>query len=161
MSQLQVAPSWQNSSQPQFIVNRRMESALTRFQQSELESAATHSQLQDGISLKSYPSAETWVSRRMESAVTGIKSPELGPAVEQSQPQLVSSSWNSSQLLQRISRNLYPAAGTRVSWKIEPVATCIQPPELASAIGWNQPWLVSSRQNLRQRQLIFSHQNSS
>ena len=73
-----------------------MEPAITRIQPPELESAATHSHPQDGISLKSYLAAKTRVSGRMESAVTRIQPPEL------------------------------QSAGTRVSCRIESAATRIQ-----------------------------------
>ena len=58
-----------------------MESALTRIELLELESAAAFSQPLDGNSLKSYPSAGTRVSRRMESALSRIQVPELESAV--------------------------------------------------------------------------------
>ena len=64
-----------------------MESAATRIEPLELESAATHSQPQDGISLKLYPAAGTRVSRRMEPAVTRIQPLELESAANHSQPQ--------------------------------------------------------------------------
>ena len=50
-----------------------MESAV--IEPPELKSAATYSQLQDGISLKWYPAAGTRVTR--QSAVTRIQPPEL------------------------------------------------------------------------------------
>ena len=95
-----------------------MQSAVTRTQLPKLESAATHSQPQDGISLKSYPAAGTRVSSRKES-VTGI--------------QLVSNQQDLSQLQDRISYNSYPAAGTQVSHGIESAVTCIQLLEQAAA----------------------------
>ena len=48
----------------------------------------------------------------------------------QSQPQLVSSHRNSSQPQDRISRNSYPAAGTRVNRRMESATIRIQLPEL-------------------------------
>ena len=38
----------------------------------------------------------------------------------------------------RVSRNSYQAAGNRVSQRIESAATCIQLPELESAVAWSQ-----------------------
>ena len=54
-----------------------METALNHIHLLELESAAVHSQPQDGISLKSDPGAGARVSRRIVSAVTRIQSPKL------------------------------------------------------------------------------------
>ena len=97
--------------------------------------------------------------------------PELESAAGWNQPQLVvslvPSCQNSSkppghsQPQNKISLKSYPAARTRVSCRIESAATCIQPPELESAVGWNQASLISSRQNLRQSQLVSSNWNSS
>ena len=52
-------------------------SVARRIQLEELESATTHNQLQDVVSLKLYPATGTRVSRGMESAVTRIHGPEL------------------------------------------------------------------------------------
>ena len=111
-----------------------MESAVTRMELPEPKSAATHSQPQVEISLKSCPGARIRVTRRMESVVTRIQLLELKSAVRRSQRQVVSSHCNSSQP------------------RIESVATCIQPPELKSTRGWNQPQLVSSRPKSSQPQ---------
>ena len=63
-----------------------------------LIAAATRSQPQDGISLKSYPAAAgTRVTRGIWSAVTRIQQLELDPTVGRSHLQLVSSRRNSSQ----------------------------------------------------------------
>ena len=74
----------------------------------------------------------------MESAVTHIQSRELKSAVGQTHLQLVSSRWNSSQPQDRINRNSYPAAATKVNRRMESAATRIQLPEPESAIGWSQ-----------------------
>ena len=62
-----------------------------------LIAAATRSQPQNGISLKSYPAAGARVTRGIWSAVTRIQQPELDPTVGRSHLQLVSSRRNSSQ----------------------------------------------------------------
>ena len=66
-----------------------MESAVTRIEPPELESAATHSQSQGGISLNLYPavSAATRIQPpELESAVTCIQPPELETAATCIQP---------------------------------------------------------------------------
>ena len=92
-------------------------------------------------------------SCRMESAVTRIQPPELESAMGPSQLQLVSSRRNSSHPQDRISRNSYPAARTRVSWRMESAATRIQPPELEPEF-W---WLDTSCSWLKFRQLDTSY----
>ena len=114
----------------------------------------------DRITLKSYPAARTRVSGSMESAVTRIQRPELKSAVGLSQPQLVSSHRNSSQPWDGVNRNSYPAAGTRVSRRMESAVTCIQPPELETAVGRSQPQLVSSHRNASQPQDRISRNSS-
>ena len=104
--------------------------AVTCKQPPELESATTHSQPQDGISLKSDPGAGARVIRRMESAATRIQPPELESAVSCIQPLELDSTAR-----RRDSCNSYPAAGTRVSHRIVSSATGIQPPELEWAAG--------------------------
>ena len=80
---------------------------------------------------------ETVLSRiqlpELESVTNHIQPPELEPAAGRSQPQLVSSRWNSSQPQDRISSNSYPAAGTRVSCKMESGIICIQALKLETA----------------------------
>ena len=68
----------------------------------------------------------------MESVTTHIQPLELKSAVQWNRPQLLSSRWNSNQLCDGIRCNLYPAAETEVSSRIELAATLIQPPELES-----------------------------
>ena len=75
----------------------------------------------------------------MESFLSRIQRLELKLAVEWSQSQLVSRGQNLSQPWDRVSRNSYPAAGTRVSRGIESAVTCIQPPELETAVNRIQP----------------------
>ena len=112
----------------------RIGSATTHTQPLELESAAWWNQLQlvsncrnfsqpqDIINCNSYPAARNRISRRRESAATRIHPPEYESPVGKNQPQLVFSSWNSSQLQDRISRNLYPVAEARFSCRIESAA---------------------------------------
>ena len=54
-----------------------MKSVVTRIKLPKLESATTHSQPQDEISLMLYPASRALVRRRMECAVTRIQLPEL------------------------------------------------------------------------------------
>ena len=63
----------------------KYKTVASRFQPAELESAATRSQLQDGISCNSHRAARTRVSCRMESALSRIQPSELEPAVGCSQ----------------------------------------------------------------------------
>ena len=65
----------------------------------------------------------------LKSAATRIQRLELESAVGRRKPQFVSSRRNSSQPWDGVSRNSYPAAGTRVSRGMESEATPIQPPE--------------------------------
>ena len=58
-----------------------MEPAVTRIQPPELESVATHSQPQNGVSFKSYPIVGIRVNRRMKSSVTLIQPPEIRSAI--------------------------------------------------------------------------------
>ena len=127
---MQLKSSCRNSSQPQDGISlNSYPAARTRFSH-RMESAVT---------CKSYLAARTQVSRGTESAATRIQSPELESAVEQSQPQLVSNSWNSSQSWDGVSRNSYPAAGTRVSRRMQLAVTCIQPLELNTTATRIQP----------------------
>ena len=89
-----------------------MESTVTCIEPPEFKSPATHSQPQDGISLKLYPATGTQVSRGTESATNRIQPPELESAAGQNQPQLVSS-----------------------RRRMESATTRIQPPELELAAG--------------------------
>ena len=75
----------------------------------------------------------------MESFLSRIQRLEIKSAVEWSQSQLVSRGQNLSQPWDRVSRNSYPAAVTRVSRGIESAVTCIQPPELETAVNRIQP----------------------
>ena len=97
----------------------------------------------------------------MESALSRIQPPELKSAVGWSQLEIVSSAKNSSQPWDRVSRSSYPAAGTPVSREKESAATRIQPPELQSAVGRNQPYFVSRCWNSRYLQLVSSRRNAS
>ena len=67
----------------------------------------------------------------MESAVTRIE--ELESAATHSQPH------------DGINLKLHPAAGTRVSRRIESAVTRIKQPKLKSIVGRSQSQLVSSR----------------
>ena len=71
---------------------------------------------------------------KYKSATFRVQPPELKSDVGQSQLQSVCSRQKSSQPQDRISRNLYPADGTRVNQRMESVATRIQLPELESAV---------------------------
>ena len=71
----------------------------------------------------------------MESFLSRIQRLELKSAVEWSQSQLVSRGQNLSQPWDRVSRNSYPAAVTRVSRGIESAVNRIQPPEPEIAAG--------------------------
>ena len=104
----------------------KYKSAASRVQPPQLESAASHSQLQDGISLKLYPAARSRVSRRLKSAVTRI------------QPSELKSAWD------KVSRNSYPDSGTRVNRRMESAVTRVQPPELGLTAGLNQSQLIIS-----------------
>ena len=112
-------------------------------------------------SRKSSPASGTRVSRRIEStelvpscriesAATRSEPPELESAAGWSQLQLVSSRRNLSQPWDGVSRNLYLAAATRVSCRIESArtqvgrriesaVTCIQPLGLETAPTYIQP----------------------
>ena len=150
--------------QLEIVASRRMELAVTPIQPPELKitvewnqpqlvsSPWNSSHLCDGISHNSYPGVKTTVSHRTESTATHIQASEYESAVGQNQPQLIFSSQNSSQPLDRIICNLYSAARTRGSSRIESAATLIQPPEFESAVGQNQLQLVSGRQNWSQSQ---------
>ena len=122
-----------------------MESAVTRIELPEPKSAATHSQPQEGISLKLCSGARIRVMRRMESVVARIQLLELKSAVGRSQRQVVSNHCNSSQPQDTISISCNSSSG---GW----IQTCIEPPDLESTRGWNQPQLVSNRPKSSQPQ---------
>ena len=126
----QISRQKTNHKNDTFLQNKSLDlldilkqnSAASRLQPAKLESLAGQNWLQ------------LVVSRRMN------------------QLKIVSSCRKSSQPWDGVSCNSYPSTGTRVSRNIESVATRIQPPELESIRGWNQPLLVSSRWNSSQPQ---------
>ena len=121
-------------------VSHRIESVATRIEPTQLESVAGWNQQQDGINryhIEASPlvcSAHQLTGFYMITAsfmkgLSRIQRLELESAVGRRKPQFVSSRRNSSQPWDGVSRNSYPAAGTRVSRGMESEATPIQPPE--------------------------------